>query len=88
MACFFFEILRPEPGPLPEDAPEYGLTIDSIPTLEAGEEDEEKSKAAFQRTWAVDVLVDLFALGEQARQRGAALEGLPFRGLATRTAPF
>ena len=59
---YFWRILCPEPGSLPEDAPEYGLTVDSIPTLEAGEEDEEKSKAAFQRTWAVDVLVDLLRL--------------------------
>ena len=76
--AYVWRILCPEPGPLPEDAPEYGLTIESIPTFADADEDEkvQKLKTTFQRTWAVDVLVDLFALGEQAREREAETKSM------------
>ena len=50
--------LVPRAWPLP-DAPEYGLTIDSIPTFADAEEDEKvlKLKTTFQRTWAVEALL-------------------------------
>ena len=62
--------------------PAYGLTIDSfIPTLEAGAEDEEKLKAAFQRTWAVDVLVDLLRLENKRDTVEQYLKACPVEAL-------
>ena len=46
--------------------------------MEAGEEEEEKSKAAFQRTWAVDVLVDLLRLESKRDTVEQYLKARPF----------
>ena len=85
-----WRILCPELGPLPEDAPEYGLTIDSVPTLADAQEDDKvlKLKTTFQRTWAVDVLVDLLQMEHKRESVEHYLKACPFRGLAMRTDPF
>ena len=74
---------------MPEDAPEYGLIIDSTPTCADAEEDEKvlKLKTTFQRTWAVDALVDLLRLENKRESVEQYLKACPL-GLAMRTAPF
>ena len=49
--------------------------------MESGEEDAEKSKAAFQRSWAVDVLVDLLRLENKRGTVEQYLKACPVEAL-------
>jgi hypothetical protein len=71
---------------LPKDAPEYVLTIDSTPAFADAEEDEKvlKLKTTFERTWAVDVLVDLLRLENKRESVEHNLKACPFEALLCR----